>query len=95
MESQGHEALATKLSKNYSLVSLNMQETKLNNIGALASALTLSGLSGSLKYLNLTNNKQTVEMLTEACGPLSKLIQICKGLKVLRMNKIREVDWLV
>ena len=71
-----------------------MQETKLDNIGALAAALTLSGLSGSLKYLNLTNNKQTVEELTEACGPFTKLIKICKNLKVLRMNKIRAVDWL-
>ena len=54
---RGEQALAAKLSRNFSLQSLNLQESHLENIESLCESLKLAGLSGSLKYINLSNNR--------------------------------------
>ena len=58
----------------------------MTSIGPLLASLKLSGLSGSLKYLNLSTNKIQAEdesFKVKLCA----LLRLARGLQVLRLHK--------
>lgn len=82
--------LASRLSTNFSLVSLNLQENMIIDIRVLAPALTLSAATGSLKYLNLTNNN--LDFSTEdKIEAFTALLRQAKNLQVLRLHKMTKL----
>ena len=86
LSTECYKLLCDDLKNNYSLVSLNLQETEMSDLDLLADALMLCGVSGSLKYLNVTNNKASCKW--EKCEKFFLFVREAKNMHVLRMNKL-------
>ena len=90
-EDYGIVHLAERLKTNFSLSSLNLQENKIRDIKLLADSLSLSGHTGSLRYLNLTNNN--FDFSHEAdIEAFSTFLKGCTNLQVLRLHKMTKQE---